>query len=44
MAGSFDIEMSRQRKIDHFVAYLRRYAQAHGVTITSYEANEGKLH
>ena len=29
------------RSYDHFMAYLHRYAQAHGVTIASYEANEG---
>ncbi|EQD37850.1 phosphoesterase, partial [mine drainage metagenome] len=29
------------RSYDHFMAYLHRYAQAHGVAIVSYEANEG---
>ncbi|NDU92989.1 MAG: quinoprotein amine dehydrogenase, beta chain-like protein [Ferrovum sp.] len=29
------------RSYDHFMAYLHRYAQAHRVTIASYEANEG---
>ncbi len=28
----------------HFIAYLQHYAEAHGETIASYEANEGKLH
>ena len=32
------------KSYDRFMAYLHRYAQAHGVTIASYEANEGKLH
>ena len=32
------------KNYDRFMAYLRHYAQAHGVTIASYEANEGKLH
>ena len=32
------------KSYDRFMAYLRHYAQVHGVTIASYEANEGKLH
>jgi hypothetical protein len=32
------------KSYDRFMAYLHRYSQAHGVTIASYEANEGKLH
>ena len=31
------------KSYDRFMAYLHHYAQAHGVTIASYEANEGKL-
>ncbi|MHB1581796.1 MAG: hypothetical protein ACYCQM_09565 [Acidithiobacillus sp.] len=32
------------KSYDHFMAYLHHYAQVHGATIASYEANEGKLH
>jgi len=32
------------KSYERFMAYLHHYAQAHGVTIASYEANEGKLH
>ena len=32
------------KSYDRFMAYLHHYAQVHGATIASYEANEGKLH
>ena len=32
------------KSYDHFMAYLRHYAQKNGATVASYEANEGKLH
>ena len=32
------------KSYDRFMAYLHHYAQIHGATIASYEANEGKLH
>lgn len=32
------------KSYEHFMAYLHHYAQVHGTTIASYEANEGKLH
>jgi len=33
-----------QQSYQNFEAYLRRYAVAHGTTVASFEANEGKLH
>jgi hypothetical protein len=32
------------KSYDRFMAHLHHYAQLHGATIASYEANEGKLH
>ncbi|MBU2780055.1 3-dehydroquinate dehydratase, partial [Acidithiobacillus caldus] len=32
-----------QRSYRDFEAYLRQYAAAHGTTVASFEANEGKL-
>ncbi|WP_291512066.1 bifunctional YncE family protein/alkaline phosphatase family protein [Acidithiobacillus sp.] len=33
-----------RQSYQNFEAYLRRYAAAHGTTVASFEANEGKLH